>query len=172
MNGSIDAPGQGHRLDPLLGPIILLSLKDTTRPRKSHEREGVEYHFVSKQAFEADIQHNKCVASGASGPLQTESLCLFNIVSISVLLLYQYLTPWVMGELLGRTGEGGSGREVILDVPFSDSCDVGASQKQKFFLFDGVLGSWNMENIRRISTGPAWRPFRPLWPKTKFVWWM
>lgn len=72
MNGSvdscIDAPGQGHRLDPLLGPIILLSLKDTTRPRKSHEREGVEYHFVSKQAFEADIQHNKCVASGASGP--------------------------------------------------------------------------------------------------------
>lgn len=72
MNGSadwcIDAPGQGHGLDALLGPIILLSLKDTTRPRKSHEREGVEYHFVSKQAFEADIQHNKCVASGASGP--------------------------------------------------------------------------------------------------------
>lgn len=68
MNGSadscIDAPGQGHRLDPLLGPIILLSLKDTTRPRKSHEREGVEYHFVSKQAFEADIQHNKFLEHG------------------------------------------------------------------------------------------------------------
>lgn len=46
-----------------LGPAILLSLKDTTRPRKSHEKEGVEYHFVSKQAFEADLHHNKYVAS-------------------------------------------------------------------------------------------------------------
>lgn len=36
-------------------------LTDTTRPRKSHEKEGVEYHFILKQAFEADIQSNKCV---------------------------------------------------------------------------------------------------------------
>lgn len=43
-----------------LGPVSLfLSFKDTTRPRKSHEKEGVEYHFVSKQAFEADLHHNK-----------------------------------------------------------------------------------------------------------------
>lgn len=40
---------------------LFLSLKDTTRPRKSHEKEGVEYHFVSKQAFEADLHHNKYV---------------------------------------------------------------------------------------------------------------
>lgn len=45
-----------------LCPVSLfLSLKDTTRPRKSHEKEGVEYHFVSKQAFEADLHHNKYV---------------------------------------------------------------------------------------------------------------
>lgn len=33
--------------------------EDTTRARKSHEREGVEYHFISKAAFEADIQNGK-----------------------------------------------------------------------------------------------------------------
>lgn len=39
--------------------VPLNSTKDTTRPRKSHEKEGVEYHFVSKQAFEADAQNNR-----------------------------------------------------------------------------------------------------------------
>lgn len=32
---------------------------DTTRPRKAHERDGVEYHFIIKTAFEADIQNGK-----------------------------------------------------------------------------------------------------------------
>ncbi|XP_058531637.1 MAGUK p55 subfamily member 3 [Ochotona princeps] len=36
----------------------------TTRPRESHEKEGVEYHFVSRQAFEADVQHNKFLEHG------------------------------------------------------------------------------------------------------------
>uniref|UniRef100_A0AAY4DFJ4 Uncharacterized protein n=1 Tax=Denticeps clupeoides TaxID=299321 RepID=A0AAY4DFJ4_9TELE len=36
----------------------------TTRPRKTHEKEGVEYHFISKQAFEADIQSNKFIEHG------------------------------------------------------------------------------------------------------------
>uniref|UniRef100_A0A4W4G3N8 Membrane protein, palmitoylated 3a (MAGUK p55 subfamily member 3) n=1 Tax=Electrophorus electricus TaxID=8005 RepID=A0A4W4G3N8_ELEEL len=36
----------------------------TTRPRKSHEKEAVEYHFISKQTFEADIQTNKFVEYG------------------------------------------------------------------------------------------------------------
>nr|XP_045231845.1 MAGUK p55 subfamily member 3 isoform X3 [Macaca fascicularis] len=35
-----------------------------------------------------------------------------------------------------------------------------------------TTSSWNMVNIRKISMEPAWRPFRLLWPKTKFVWWM
>lgn len=34
-------------------------LLDTTRLKKSHEREGVEYNFVSKQSFEMDVQQNK-----------------------------------------------------------------------------------------------------------------
>ncbi|XP_062874466.1 MAGUK p55 subfamily member 3 [Trichomycterus rosablanca] len=36
----------------------------TTRLKKSHEKEGVEYHFVSKQAFEADVQNNKFIEYG------------------------------------------------------------------------------------------------------------
>uniref|UniRef100_A0A3P8PJ52 Membrane protein, palmitoylated 3b (MAGUK p55 subfamily member 3) n=1 Tax=Astatotilapia calliptera TaxID=8154 RepID=A0A3P8PJ52_ASTCA len=38
--------------------------EDTTRARKSHEREGVEYHFISKAAFEADIQNGKFIEYG------------------------------------------------------------------------------------------------------------
>nr|XP_045014693.1 MAGUK p55 subfamily member 3 isoform X1 [Jaculus jaculus] len=38
--------------------------RDTTRARKSHEKEGVEYHFVSKQAFEADLHHNRFLEHG------------------------------------------------------------------------------------------------------------
>ncbi|XP_032945313.1 MAGUK p55 subfamily member 3 isoform X3 [Rhinolophus ferrumequinum] len=44
--------------------LRLVVLIDTTRPRKSHEKEGVEYHFVSKQAFEADLHHNKFLEHG------------------------------------------------------------------------------------------------------------
>lgn len=36
-------------------------LLDTTRSKKSHEKEGVEYNFVSKQSFETDVQQNKWV---------------------------------------------------------------------------------------------------------------
>uniref|UniRef100_A0A0D9S149 MAGUK p55 subfamily member 3 n=1 Tax=Chlorocebus sabaeus TaxID=60711 RepID=A0A0D9S149_CHLSB len=48
------------------GPLawFLPGVGDTTRPRKSHEKEGVEYHFVSKQAFEADLHHNKFLEHG------------------------------------------------------------------------------------------------------------
>ncbi|EPY88877.1 MAGUK p55 subfamily member 3 isoform 1 [Camelus ferus] len=41
-----------------------VAVPHTTRPRKSHEKDGVEYHFVSKQAFEADLQHNKFLEHG------------------------------------------------------------------------------------------------------------
>ncbi|XP_031412923.1 MAGUK p55 subfamily member 3 isoform X5 [Meleagris gallopavo] len=37
---------------------------DTTRSKKSHEKEGVEYNFVSKQSFETDVQQNKFVEHG------------------------------------------------------------------------------------------------------------
>uniref|UniRef100_A0AAQ5YQW4 Membrane protein, palmitoylated 3b (MAGUK p55 subfamily member 3) n=1 Tax=Amphiprion ocellaris TaxID=80972 RepID=A0AAQ5YQW4_AMPOC len=38
--------------------------EDTTRARKCHEREGVEYLFISKAAFEADIQSGKFIEYG------------------------------------------------------------------------------------------------------------
>ncbi|XP_027033474.2 MAGUK p55 subfamily member 3 isoform X2 [Tachysurus fulvidraco] len=41
-----------------------IAVPHTTRPRKSHEKEGVDYHFISKQAFEADIQSNKFIEYG------------------------------------------------------------------------------------------------------------
>lgn len=35
---------------------------DTTRPKKPHEKDGVEYHFVTKQQFDADVLNNKYVS--------------------------------------------------------------------------------------------------------------
>ncbi|XP_042643274.1 MAGUK p55 subfamily member 3 isoform X4 [Tyto alba] len=48
-------PGEQQRL------VVLI---DTTRSKKSHEKEGVEYNFVSKQSFETDVQQNKFVEHG------------------------------------------------------------------------------------------------------------
>ena len=59
-----------------LCPVVLLSSTDTTRPRKNHEKEGVEYHFVSKQTFEADLHHNKYVILMGQWGLRA-AVCLF-----------------------------------------------------------------------------------------------
>uniref|UniRef100_A0A673K4F1 MAGUK p55 subfamily member 3-like n=1 Tax=Sinocyclocheilus rhinocerous TaxID=307959 RepID=A0A673K4F1_9TELE len=60
----------GARINELKQKVIAenshrygVAVPHTTRPRKSHEKEGVEYNFISKQAFEADIQSNKYVIS-------------------------------------------------------------------------------------------------------------
>ncbi|XP_075949838.1 MAGUK p55 subfamily member 3-like [Anarhichas minor] len=41
-----------------------LAVPHTTRTRKSYEREGVEYHFITKAAFDADIQSGKFIEYG------------------------------------------------------------------------------------------------------------
>ncbi|XP_005394567.1 PREDICTED: MAGUK p55 subfamily member 3 [Chinchilla lanigera] len=41
-----------------------VAVPHTTRPRRSHEKEGVEYHFVSRQAFETDVQHSRFLEHG------------------------------------------------------------------------------------------------------------
>ncbi|XP_027884822.1 MAGUK p55 subfamily member 3-like isoform X1 [Xiphophorus couchianus] len=41
-----------------------LAVPHTTRARKTHEREGVEYHFISRAAFEVDIQNGKFIEYG------------------------------------------------------------------------------------------------------------
>ncbi|KAM8877835.1 MAGUK p55 subfamily member 3-like [Synchiropus picturatus] len=41
-----------------------LAVPHTTRARKSHEREGVEYNFITKAAFEADIISGKFIEFG------------------------------------------------------------------------------------------------------------
>ncbi|ETE68250.1 MAGUK p55 subfamily member 3, partial [Ophiophagus hannah] len=65
-------PGSlGSRLNELKQKVVAenpqeygVAVPHTTRTKKSHEKEGVEYNFVSKQSFEIDIQHNKFVEHG------------------------------------------------------------------------------------------------------------
>ncbi|XP_035255097.1 MAGUK p55 subfamily member 3-like isoform X1 [Anguilla anguilla] len=61
----------GARINELKRKVIAenphrygVAVPHTTRPKKSHEKEGVEYHFVSKQAFDADVQNNKFIEHG------------------------------------------------------------------------------------------------------------
>ncbi|XP_046722423.1 MAGUK p55 subfamily member 3 isoform X8 [Silurus meridionalis] len=61
----------GARINELKQKVIAenphryaVAVPHTTRGRKSHEKEGVEYHFVSKQAFEADAQNKKFIEYG------------------------------------------------------------------------------------------------------------
>uniref|UniRef100_A0A8C8DF99 MAGUK p55 scaffold protein 7a n=1 Tax=Oryzias sinensis TaxID=183150 RepID=A0A8C8DF99_9TELE len=41
-----------------------VTIPHTSRPKKNHETEGVEYHFISKHLFEADILNNKFIEYG------------------------------------------------------------------------------------------------------------
>ncbi|KAJ3607482.1 hypothetical protein NHX12_024533 [Muraenolepis orangiensis] len=61
----------GARINELKQKVIAenprhygLAVPHTTRQRKTHEREGVEYHFITKSSFELDVQHNKFIEFG------------------------------------------------------------------------------------------------------------
>uniref|UniRef100_H3DBU9 MAGUK p55 scaffold protein 3a n=1 Tax=Tetraodon nigroviridis TaxID=99883 RepID=H3DBU9_TETNG len=41
-----------------------VAVPHTTRPKKPQEKEGVEYHFVTKQQFDADVLNNKFIEHG------------------------------------------------------------------------------------------------------------
>ncbi|XP_061701028.1 MAGUK p55 subfamily member 3 isoform X2 [Syngnathoides biaculeatus] len=41
-----------------------VAVPHTTRPKKAHEKEGVEYHFVTKQQFDVDVLNNKFIEHG------------------------------------------------------------------------------------------------------------
>uniref|UniRef100_A0A674AHQ4 MAGUK p55 scaffold protein 7a n=1 Tax=Salmo trutta TaxID=8032 RepID=A0A674AHQ4_SALTR len=74
--------GAKHRLVVLVGPTgvglnelkrkLLISdpqhfsvtVPHTSRPKRNQEIDGVEYHFISKNIFETDIQNNKFVEHG------------------------------------------------------------------------------------------------------------
>ncbi|KAM6900599.1 MAGUK p55 subfamily member 7 [Xenentodon cancila] len=74
--------GAKHRLVVLVGPTgvgmnelkrkLLISdpqhfgvtIPHTSRPKRNHESEGVEYHFISKHLFETDIHNNKFIEYG------------------------------------------------------------------------------------------------------------
>ncbi|CAL8301656.1 unnamed protein product [Lota lota] len=61
----------GARINELKQKVIAenprhygLAVPHTTRTRRSHEREGVEYHFITKTAFELDVQNDKFIEFG------------------------------------------------------------------------------------------------------------
>ncbi|XP_016297115.1 MAGUK p55 subfamily member 3-like isoform X1 [Sinocyclocheilus anshuiensis] len=61
----------GARINELKQKVIAenphryaVAVPHTTRPKKSHEKEGVEYHFVTKQVFDGDAQNNKFIEYG------------------------------------------------------------------------------------------------------------
>uniref|UniRef100_A0A8C2FRT0 Membrane protein, palmitoylated 3a (MAGUK p55 subfamily member 3) n=1 Tax=Cyprinus carpio TaxID=7962 RepID=A0A8C2FRT0_CYPCA len=61
----------GARINELKQKVIAenphryaVAVPHTTRPKKSHEKEGEEYHFVTKQVFDADAQNNKFIEYG------------------------------------------------------------------------------------------------------------
>nr|XP_057916646.1 MAGUK p55 subfamily member 7 isoform X2 [Doryrhamphus excisus] len=41
-----------------------VTVPHTSRPKRSQESDGVEYHFISKQLFEADVHNNKFIEYG------------------------------------------------------------------------------------------------------------
>ncbi|XP_077475294.1 MAGUK p55 subfamily member 3 isoform X3 [Stigmatopora argus] len=41
-----------------------VAVPHTTRPKKPHEKEGVEYHFVTKHQFDTDVINNKFIEHG------------------------------------------------------------------------------------------------------------
>ncbi|XP_069770634.1 MAGUK p55 subfamily member 7 isoform X4 [Narcine bancroftii] len=75
-------PNENYRLVVFVGPsgVGLNELKQkllicdpqhygvtvpyTTRPKRSQETDGVEYHFISKHLFETDVQNNKFIEYG------------------------------------------------------------------------------------------------------------
>lgn len=58
---------------------------DTTRPKKPHEKEGVEYHFVTKQQFDADALNNKYVH------VDSEDTCTTRFTLRLTLLLHRFI---------------------------------------------------------------------------------
>ncbi|XP_041029418.1 MAGUK p55 subfamily member 3 isoform X3 [Carcharodon carcharias] len=60
-----------------------VAIPSTTRQKKVHERQGLEYHFVSKLSFEADIQKNRFVEHGE----YKDNLYGINVDSIRTIML-------------------------------------------------------------------------------------
>ncbi|XP_014884559.1 MAGUK p55 subfamily member 7 [Poecilia latipinna] len=110
--------GAKHRLVVLVGPSgvginelkrkLLISdpqhfgvtIPHTSRPKKNQESDGVEYHFISKHLFEADIHNNKFVEYGEykgnyygtsldtlRGVLAKKKVCLLDVQPHAIKLL-------------------------------------------------------------------------------------
>ncbi|CAL8304465.1 unnamed protein product [Merluccius merluccius] len=61
----------GARINELKQKVIAenphryaVAVPHTTRPKKPQEKEGVEYHFVTKQQFDGDVLNNKFIEHG------------------------------------------------------------------------------------------------------------
>lgn len=61
---------------------------DTTRPKKPHEKEAVEYHFVTKQQFDADALNNKYVLHQNAASFACKGICF---LLTSELILHRFI---------------------------------------------------------------------------------
>uniref|UniRef100_A0A3B3YTB1 Membrane protein, palmitoylated 7b (MAGUK p55 subfamily member 7) n=1 Tax=Poecilia mexicana TaxID=48701 RepID=A0A3B3YTB1_9TELE len=77
-----------------------VTIPHTSRPKKNQESDGVEYHFISKHLFEADIHNNKFVEYGEykgnyygtsldtlRGVLTKKKVCLLDVQPHAIKLL-------------------------------------------------------------------------------------
>lgn len=81
-------------------PNLLVSISCTTRPKRTDEKEGVDYYFIDKETFDEMVRKNQFL----------EHECVFD---------HYYGTPkqWVENQLA-------SGNDIILEIDWQGARDV------------------------------------------------
>ncbi|XP_071584608.1 MAGUK p55 subfamily member 3 isoform X2 [Heliangelus exortis] len=152
-------PGEQQRLVVLIGSLgaKLSELKQkvvsenpqeygvavphTTRSKKSHEKEGVEYNFVSKQSFETDVQQNKFVEHGAykenlygtsleaiRSVMAKRKVCLVDVVPEAIKLLR---TPEFKPYVIFVKPHVPEKKKQVLKSPMSEEISVPLDEEQQ-----------------------------------------
>lgn len=128
-----------------------VAVPHTTRARKAHEKEGVEYHFVTKQAFDADIQSNKFIEHGEykdnqygtslesiRSILSRNKLCLVDVQpeALKILRTSEFkpfvilVRPRITDTLMRRSASTSPGRSDNGHIPDDDLQEMRQSAEQ------------------------------------------
>src|SRR5690625_4275248 len=112
-------------------PILTLSVSATTQPKRPGERDGVDYHFVTKQRFEAMV---------AAGELLEHAVVFGN----------RYGTPRAPVE---RALEEGS--DILFDIDWQGTQQISSKLPKdlvRVFILPLLTRSWNAVCERAPST--------------------